>query len=438
MANHSFRAAFWALGLSLGLSVSLLLSDPETARLAILSVPPPQHRPDEFSHPPPTAIADSSQPPSPVDNASAADAALSDPTDHRVALVETSEPPDGASEPWPAAGGLPAETPPLPIREAGPADSTVPPWTLVTAPERRETRGRFEELPPPPEYASIAADVAVPPVAALSRETLEQFSGFGASLDGLRGDLLAVRESQESVERALQELAAATSEPRADVRAPDEIVELRATIVHVTRTGELQDGVLPALARDRGPAAAQVEVAGPDVAWGVCRGGADEVTNWLRGRASLDRMAVRTLRLPPSVSGTLDLWRLLPPRMVQARGTMVFERLPRPMWGTGLEVRWHPDSAAQVALEFRTSGDLDDTGWRRVVVPEGDTFVLTGRLSSAPAAGYGPVGSAVDSRAHEQPVTESEVVVILAPRRAHSESDSAAAPELLTPLPLLP
>lgn len=434
MANHSFRAAFWALGLSLGLSVSLLLSDPETARLAILSVPP-QNRPQQSLEPPGTAIAGRSPPANDVAPIAAAD---SDPVEPAPALAENVEPPHGASEPWPAVATRRPETPPLPIRDPGPEESTVPSWTLASAPERRDASGRFEELPPPPEYASAAGIDAAPSVAVLSPETLAQLSGLGSSLDGLRGDLLAVRESQESVERALHELAAAASQPRADVSMLDEIVELRATIVHVQRTASLGEGVLRALLQDRGPASVQVDAIGADVAWGVCRGGADGITNWLRGRSSLDRMAVRTLRLPAGVSGTLDLWRLLPPRMVQARGTMVFERLPQPVWGTGLELRWHPEAPSQLALEFRTGGDFDAAGWRRVAVAEGDTLVLTGRLTTAPQTHYGPGTGGGGPGSHEQPVAESEVVVILSPRRAPVDSIPESPSDRLTPLPLFP
>jgi hypothetical protein len=430
MANHSFRAAFWALGLSLGLSISLLLSDPETARLAILSVPPPQTPAEDVADTPPISIAvtepDSarfveSQPVQPVEGAPL----IAD----NLYLAQLEYDAQRATEDIPPAEETPIiETPPLPIREAAAHESTVPPWTLVAAPDRQATSGRFEELPPPPEYTAAASDEPLPPLAVLSPETLDQLAGIGASLDGLRGELLAVRESQQSVERSLHELAAAASNPEPPTVV--EAVELRATIVHVSRTGALHEGVLRALARDLGDNAVQVDTAGSDIAWGVCRGGTEQVTGWLRGRASLDRMAVRTLRLLPGVSGSLDLWRLLPPRMVQARGTTVFERLPQPVWGAGLELRWQPDSTGDLALEFQAGADFDDAGWRRVIVGDGDTLVLTGLLAHAPPAPYGPGDG---GPAHEQIIGESEVVVVISPRKTPAEPATSEAPALLSP-----
>lgn len=434
MANHSFRAAFWALGLSLGLSISLLLSDPETARLAILSVPPPQTPPGDVADKPPISIVVAEPDSTPrVDGQQvhqSEDAPLIEDDSHLAQLEHDAQ---RATEDIPPAEGAPIiETPPTPIREAAAHATTVPPWTLVAAPDRRAAAGRFEELPPPPEYATASGE-SLPPVAVLSPQTLDQLAGIGASLDGLRGELLAVRESQQSVERTLHELAAAASDPEPPTAV--EAVELRATIVHVSRTGALHEGVLRALARDLGDNAVQIDTAGSDIAWGVCRGGTEQVTGWLRGRASLDRMAVRTLRLLPGVSGSLDLWRLLPPRMVQARGTTVFERLPQPVWGAGLELRWQPDSTGDLALEFQADAEFDAAGWRRVVVPDGDTLVLTGLLAHAPSAPYGPGDG---GPAHEQIIGESEVVVVISPRRTPAEPATPEAPALLSPALIAP
>jgi hypothetical protein len=256
-------------------------------------------------------------------------------------------------------------------------------------------------------------------------------------LDSLHDKLADLRTSQATVERTLTDLAALSESAATVTHAVASPLEIRAVVIEAPRTGELRDGVLPAL-RLSGEAGAisGEDESWRDIAWGVSRSGAGVVSSWLQNRAATGRMAQRTIRLSPGATVALDLWRLLPPRMVQARGSHVFELAPRPGWGGGLELRCPESGSGEIQIEFRTadgsgSGRAASSDWQRTTIPEGGTLIITGRRDAGAhpgaEAGGGP-------SPHEQAVGRSEFVVILSPRRPERVDETVPEPARLLPM----
>jgi hypothetical protein len=208
-------------------------------------------------------------------------------------------------------------------------------------------------------------------------------------------------------------------------------------VIEVPRTGELRDGVLPALrtSGDAGETAGQDE-SWRDVAWGVTCSGWGVVASWLQNKASTGRMAQRTIRLSPGATAPLDLWRLLPPRMVQVRGSYVFERASRPAWGGGLELRCPERGSGEMEIEFRAAngsaaGRAASSDWQRTIIPDGGTLIVTGRRDEHANPG---ADAGARTSPHEQAVGRSEFVVILSPRRLERINESAPEPARLLPI----
>jgi hypothetical protein len=223
----------------------------------------------------------------------------------------------------------------------------------------------------------------------------------------------------------------------AETRSDESRLEVRAVVMQAPLSGELHGGVLPALRRSGVAGDISVDDASwHDVSWSVSNGTAGAVTSWLQRIASTGRLAQRTIRLSPGAAGSLDLWRLLPPRMIQARGPFVFERAPRPAWGGGLELRCPESESAGIGLEFRTCAAADPTtasssDWREATIPEGGTLIVTGQCDERANRGaeYGERGLP-----HEQPIGRSEIVVILSPRRISAGHEAAPEPARLLPI----
>ncbi len=448
MVNRPFRVAFWALAVNVGLSLCWLASDPETARLALQASAAP--RPDAGSiEPRPVLTADAST----RSNSMSATASGSLPASPGSAppAVETIAPigptpgrqPEGAviadsGAQQPPFSRIVPETPPLPIREVSASNEGSHAWVLHDGSRTTFGTGKFEELPPPPEFADETTTAAPGARTAESdHETATQLAGLGERLDDLHGELAELRTSQAAVERTLTELAALKEPPAAATRPSAGPIEIQAVVMQAPLTGELRDGMLPAL--QRSGAAGEISVddeSRRDVSWGVCQCDAGVVAGWLQRTAATGRMAQRTLRLMPDATAALDLWRLLPPRMVQARGPYVFERAPRPDWGGALELRCPGCDAAGMELEFRSRGTAEtaaaaSSDWRLTTIPAGGTLVVTGPCDEQIIRRGGDANRELP---HEQPVGRSEIVVILSARRAGSPDDSLPKPARLLPL----
>ena len=404
MVNQSFRAAFWALIVAFALSVCALCSDPEEVRIALL--------------------APSSRPAPGIDDGSDVRLlAAREPHPTRVPAAETwdgdrlatARRDDAVSDsPWltDAEPRSPARTTPFavlepPVREASSASHSELPW-LVTSSTPAGLNDRFEELPPPPVFVEPASAEQPPMAAAQLDELIPR-------IEGPRGDMESLRNTQESVQQTLGNLAAAN-----EAGAPPDVL-LQVWVLDVPHSGEFQGGFVTALERARGlptirGAAGDAHVS---FAWSETEG--TEFWRWLQRQEPVEEIDARAMQLPPrAVSEVLVPGRQQRPRIEQARGTEVTPPPLRDDPGVRFEFRAASTSPHVIEVEFRPSTAPGDR-WLRAAVPVDAVLVIEAPADRSP----GIVGN--HAGAHRS--TRSAVVVVQ-PSLARSLIEPPSLPEL--------
>ncbi|REJ85474.1 MAG: hypothetical protein DWQ34_19660 [Planctomycetota bacterium] len=419
MANHSFRAACWALCIAVALSTCMLLTDPEQARSILLSrqaLPPVDVTPRASLTEPPVQTLEM--------------------PGSRVAF--------GAVEPLPSAPDpepLPDPAPPQldgdlqaadvagwPEPDLKPTLAESPTVPVVTTTHRRPEEALFDELPPPPEFTADVPQDEPPPIDPAFIEFVEQFSELNTRIEGLRSDVSSLKESQTTVVRSLEQLAAED----ATRRIPRE-VEIRTWVASVGLQGEATSGVVTAMLNWQSLATA---TAGPSSRGAFQCAWVDEpperILRWLNQVTASREMTMRTLRLSPTSTARLDLMQPLAPRMEQARGRQIIERLPIAA-ADHLEIRAFEVQPGFVEVEFAVRGSHDSGDWNHVAVPSDGVLVLTipvARSQNEFAAQVDRERTPSNRRGRSR-----EILVVLSPRLIEGAAGNTSIPVYDDPPP---
>lgn len=414
MVNQSFRAAFWALIVAFALSVSALCSDPEEVRIALLA---PSARPvpgiDDGSH---VRLLAESEPHAPVapaietwDGDRLAASVRIEP------LVSTprdtgSEPPlqtaaEHESQPWtdpfPVLGPL--------VQEASAPVSSELPW-LVTSATPASRNSRFEELQPPPEFQEFESGEQPAPAAAAQIEELI------STIEGLRGDMEALRSTQESVQQTLGTLSAATE------AAPPQEVLLQVWVFDVPHSEGFQGGFVTALEGSRELSTIRGAAGDSSVSflWSETEG--TEFWRWLQRQEPVRELAARTMQLPQQAVAEVMVPGPARPRIEQARGTDVSPPDRRGETDVRFELRASSPSPTVIDVEFRPSSARGEE-WLRASVPAGAVLVI-----EAPAGASRSAAGAL-RQLRTQSMSRSTVVVVQ-PSVTRSPIEPPSLPEL--------
>ncbi len=420
MANHSFRAACWALITAFALSVCALCSDPEQVRLALLA-PPPTAPPGVGDGSEATLLAHTlpTDPQIPVAEPWDGDQLASRTADTAEPLVPESGAPNGS----PLSATLPDSATPwfdpfpvaeVPVREASSTTASELPW-LVQGSVPVTHRTRYEELPSPQETNPDAATV---PAA-----DAQKFDELLTRLDDLRGEMDALRDNHQSVQHALQTLAttAEQQQPR-DVR-------LQVWTFDVPRTGTFQSGFVPALQRSaelrtvRGAAGASTV----SFVWTDSEG--TPFWRWLQRQPPVTEIDARTMQLAQHAITEVALPANQRPRIEHVRGTHVTQPGRAADSAVRYEIRVSSPAPTLIDVEFRPS-DSAGADWLRASVPSDAVLVIEPLSARA-------VTDAQPDKSGSPRNPRRSTVIVLQPALVDPTSVSrptATLPELAPPL----
>lgn len=405
--------------IAFALSIGALCSDPEDARLAMMSSPMPAPGQDKSAT---TLLADTPEaPPAKSADESGWDGDL-------VRSPHRQEVPDAEHLAGTELGSQastdvlhdsqnPLAIPPSLVREASRPANVDLPW-LVHSSTSSVAASRYEELPPPPDEPGAMADIAVPqPSPATAAEGIDaELQGLADEIGALRADLAALHSSRQTVEQSLAGMAASSPELQAS------LIQLQVWILATEEPAATQSGFLESMlvAREFSATRGLSRHRAMRFAW--TNGESTEFWRWLHSSASLQEKSLRTFSVPPGGGLEIDVKLPPQPRIKHDRGVMIVGRGERPAWGERLGVECDLNPSGGIELRFCPAAMLhDNSAWTHAVLPPDAVLAIVMTADDQPS----PAGT-----------PGREVVVIMQPALSGAETTSPPLMELeewLTP-----